>query len=422
LKRARVDATGGLPPVRWSIEEHVVSSGVKAANPDKRALTRITCSEHVTPHLRREVEALGLEVQEDDAVSVSVGATLAECMALNLRLRTGLHVMWMLTRFRCPSPKALYTHASSYPWESLAPADGYFSITSNVDNPKINNSMYPNLVLKDAIVDRMTKQTGRRPDSGADKSKLVIHLYWKGDRAWVYLNTTGRWLADRGYRRIPHLAPMRETLAAAVLLGIGYDGSRPLVNPMCGAGTLAIEAALIGTGRAPGLLRSGYSFLHTTLDVEERWAEARRSAHKDKRSADPAPIIATDHDPKAVEAAKKNAQAAGVDHLIEFRVCDFADTPIPESPGDVILNPEYGERMGEHDELEQTYARIGDFFKQRCPGWTGHVFTGSRELAKRVGLKADRWLPFNNAQLPCRLLSYDIYASTGAHASPEQAG
>jgi putative N6-adenine-specific DNA methylase len=391
-------------------------------NPTKKSLTRITCAQHVAPHLRREVEGLGYEVQGEDHVSVQVGATLHECLDLCLRLRTAHHVMWHLTRFRCPSPKALYTHTAAFPWELLIPKDGYLSVTSNVDNPKITNTMYPNLVVKDAIVDRMKRVFGVRPDSGPDRTGVVVHLFWKGDRAWVYLNVNGPRLADRGYRKLPHDAPMRETLAAAVLLAAGYDGTQALVNPMCGSGTLAIEGALIASGRAPGLLRSHYAAMHTALELEQAWKDARKRAKGLARAAGTPPIVASDHDPRAIEAAKKNALTAGVDHMIEFAECDFAETPMPEGVGQVILNPEYGLRLGETEELGATYARIGDFFKQRCRGWTGHVFTGSRELSKRIGLRSTRRQAFMNAQIECRLLSYEVYEAGGVGSSFDARG
>ena len=381
-------------------------------DPTKKALTRVTCARHVPPLLRAELEALGCDIQGEDHVAVHVGATLHECLGLALRLRTAHHVMWLLTRFRCPSPKALYTHTAAFPWEDLIPNDAYLTITSNVDNPKITNSMYPNLVVKDAIVDRIKKQTGARPDSGSDRSGIVVHLFWKGDRAWIYLNVNGPRLSDRGYRKLPHDAPMRETLAAAVLMAAGYDGARPLVNPMCGSGTLAIEAALLAAGRAPGLLRSHYACLDTSLDLDDAWQQARRDARKSTPVPAPQPIVASDHDPRAIDAARRNAQTAGVDHLIDFHTCDFAATPMPAGPGHVILNPEYGERLGDVDRLATTYAAIGDFFKQHCPGWTGHVFTGNRDLANKIGLRVSRRAPFMNAQIECRLLSYDIYEGT----------
>ncbi len=388
-------------------------------DPTKKRLTRITCAPFITPYLRAEVEALGFAIQDEDHTGVQVGASLIDCMRLNLQLRTAQHIHWLLSRFRCPSPHALYTQVAAFPWEKLIANDSYVSIASNVEHPQITNSLYPTRVVKDAIVDRITKHTGSRPDSGPDRSKVVVHLYWKGDRAWVYLNTSGQWLADRGYRKLPHHAPMRETLAAAVLMAAGYDGTQALVDPMCGSGTIAIEAALMATGRAPGLLRSNYSLMHTMLDVREEWREARHRAGKLRRAAAPGPvptIVASDIDPYAVEAARRNARVAGVEQLIEFVECDFSQTPLPEavhaSPGLVVMNPEYGERMGEMEQLAETYSHIGDFLKQRCAGWTGFVCTGSRELAGKIGLKSSRKIPFMNAQIECRLLRFDMYAGT----------
>jgi len=392
-----------------------------AVDPFKKALTRVTCARFVPPLLRAELEELGYEVQHEDHTAVDIGATLHECLDLVLSLRTAQHVMWMLKRFRCPSPKALYTEIAAFPWEELLPNDGYVTITSNVEHPKIDNSMYPNLVVKDAIVDRMTKVTGRRPDSGPDRTGAVIHLFWKGDRAWLYLNVNGERLGNRGYRKLPHDAPMRETLGAAVVLATGYTGDQPFVNPMCGSGTLAIEAALIATNRAPGLLRSDYAFRQTLLDLEDAWQDARARARKQTIKADPPPIVATDHDPRAIEASVRNATTAGVEHLIDFSVCDFSRTPVPEPAADetpggvVILNPEYGLRLGEHDELEEIYRAIGDYFKNECGGYSGHVFTGNKSLAKRVGLKTASRTPFMNAQIECRLLSYELYAGTKKH-------
>lgn len=366
------------------------------------------------PYLRAEVEALGHDIQGEDKVSVGIGATLEEALRLTLHLRTAQQVYWQLDKTRCTSLKMLEKWARSFPWEELIPNDAYLSISSNVSHPSVTNTMYPNLLLKDAIVDRIKEKTGERPDSGPDRSGVVIQLVWKGDRAWLYLNVNGTRLSDRGYRKLPHHAPMSETLAAAVLMGMGYDGTQALVNPMCGSGTLAIEAALMMAGRAPGLQRNDASVLHTLLDLDDAYLEMRRQARKSKPPiADPMPIIASDHDPEAIDAARRNAKTAGVDHLIEFELCDFRDTPVPHlddgEHGHVILNPEYGIRLGETEELRQVYRDIGFFFKDRCAGYTGHVFTGSRSLSTQVRLRAAGRLPFNNGNIPCRLLSYELY-------------
>jgi putative N6-adenine-specific DNA methylase len=278
--------------------------------------------------------------------------------------------------------------------------------------------MYANLKVKDAIVDRISHETGSRPDSGKERDCVVVQLYWNDDRCWLYLNTSGQKISDRNYRKMPHKAPLRESLAAAIIMATEYDGTQSLVCPMCGSGTLAIEAALIASRRVPGLLRSNYGFMHMKYFDEPAWQQMRKSALKQskgrggKAAVKLAPIIATDIDGKAVEAARKNAMTAGVSHLIDFGVCDFADTTIPPAPGTIVLNPEYGLRLGEVKKLQKTYERIGDFFKQKCAGYTGYIFTGNLDLAKKVGLRTSRRFEFYNANIECRLLKYELYAGT----------
>jgi putative N6-adenine-specific DNA methylase len=144
----------------------------------------------------------------------------------------------------------------------------------------------------------------------------------------------------------------------------------------------------------------------------DSWQAIRRDAKDAPTNNEIAPIIATDNDDRAVNAARKNAETAGVHRLIQFHVCDFAGTDMPDTEGIVIMNPQYGQRMGEVAELEATYKRIGDFLKQNCTGWTGYIFTGNRELAKKVGLRAARRMEFHNANIDCRLLKYELYQGT----------
>ncbi|HRX85446.1 MAG TPA: class I SAM-dependent RNA methyltransferase [Phycisphaerae bacterium] len=381
-------------------------------DPDAPRTLRITCAPGLAPYLQQEVEDLGLPVDDADATGVELTATLLDAMRLNLYLRTGLNVLCLLEAFTCTDADELYERVNAVAWEELVDPDEYVSVVANVNTPTITDWRFAALRIKDAVVDRMSWAVGTRPDSGPLREHLVIHLHWHGDRAQLYINTSGRKLSDRNYRKIPHKAPMQETLAAAVVLATGYDGSVPFVNPMCGSGTLAIEAALIASGRPPGLLRSNFGFMHLKGYPADAWQALRREAKKVRRPAAPAPIIATDIDAKAILAARRNAETAGVHHLIRFEVCDFAETPVPETPGVMLLNPEYGERLGSMRALEATYARIGDFFKQRCPGWTGWIFTGNRELAKKIGLRASRRIEFFNAKIECRLLKYELYSGT----------
>jgi putative N6-adenine-specific DNA methylase len=378
----------------------------------KKRRLLITCAPCLSEWLQKEIEDLGYKVLLARKTGIEIEGTLADSMRLNLWLRTAFAVLYLLDEFECRDAEALYRATVKLPWEDLIPANEYISIVSYVENPTINNSMFPNLKLKDAIVDRIMRKEHWRVDSGPERTNIVINLYWKDDRAWLYLNTSGNKLADRGYRRIPHKAPMQETLSAAVMMATGYTGDVPLVTPMCGSGTLAIEGALIAQNRAPGLLRTNFGFMHVKGFNDEAWKAVRREAMKAGEKKRNPRIIATDIDPAAVAAARKNAANAGVDHLIEFGVCDFAETPLPPAPFIVVMNPEYGKRMGEIPQLEKVYERIGEFFKQKCPGVTGYVFTGNFDLAKKVHLTPSRKIPFFNADIDCRLLKYEMYAGS----------
>jgi putative N6-adenine-specific DNA methylase len=386
---------------------------------NKTSRLLITCAPGFSEWLQKELETLGHKITLVRKTGIEIEGTLADTMSLNLWLRTAFAVLYLLDEFDCPDADALYRAASKLPWEDIIPVNEYMSIVSYVDNPTINNSMFPNLKLKDAIVDRIQKKEHRRPDSGPERTNIVINLYWKDDRAWLYINTSGNKLADRGYRRIPHKAPMQETLAAAVMMATGYTGDMPLVAPMCGSGTLAIEGALIAQNRAPGLLRANFGFMHLKGFDNELWKDVRRDTMKAGEKKKAPRIIATDIDTGAVEAARKNATTAGVDHLIEFKACDFAETPLPPAPFIVVMNPEYGKRMGEISQLEQVYERIGDFFKQKCQGCTGYIFTGNFDLAKKVHLTPSRRFPFFNADIDCRLFKYEMYS--GSKRKPKNA-
>ena len=370
----------------------------------------VTCGPGLAPWLESELADLGYARTGSHKGGVELKGTLTDAMRLNLHLRTAYNVLYLLKAFRCAGPDELYRQVAAVAWEDIIAPDGYLSVISRVDDPTIKNTMFANLKVKDAIVDRIFRQSGRRPDSGKDRHRVVVNLYWSKGRAWLYLNTSGVKLSDRGYRKLPYQAPLRESLAAGILMATGYDGQRPLVLPMCGSGTLAIEAALMGLGRSPGLLRGNFAFLHVKGFDDDVWQQWRREARKAGKKILPGPIVATDIAAEAIEAARKNALTAGVDQLIEFRQCDFADTDVPPGEGLVLLNPEYGERLGQVSELEQTYKRIGDWFKQSCAGYRGYIFTGNPALAKKVGLRTSRRIEFFNGDIECRLLEYELYA------------
>jgi 23S rRNA G2445 N2-methylase RlmL len=373
----------------------------------------ITCNKRLSPYLQDEVTALGYTIERAFATGVELNITLTECIKLNLNLRCASQILYSIRSFKAITPDDLYNEIAAIEWEELIDFSGYFSVTSNVDNPNITTPLFANLKVKDAIVDRLKEKKGIRPNSGSDANKTVVHLYWKDADADVFMDTSGETLAKHGYRKIPGKAPMLEALASGVIYATQWDKKSPFINPMCGSGTLAIEAALIATNRAPGLYRMNYGFMHIMgYDEEVFFAERRILKDQVIKNVD-LKIVASDISEDAVEVTRRNAKTAGVDTLIDFEVCDFELTPIPEGgQGVVVFNPEYGERLGVHSKLELTYKRMGDFMKKECKGYSGYIFTGNPDLAKKIGLKASKKVEFYNGKLDCRLLEYELYDGT----------
>lgn len=373
----------------------------------------VTCSNRLSPFLQQEIMDLGFTPVRVFKTGVELKGILQDCIRLNLNLRCASQVLFSINEFSARNADDLYNSLLLFKWEDIIAVDGYFSITSNVDNVTINNSLFANVKVKDAIADRFRNRTGQRPNSGSELDKVVIHLYWKEELAEIFVDTSGETLSKHGYRKIPGKAPMLEALAAATLLATRWDRKSPFINPMCGSSTLAIEAALLATNRMPGLFRSNYAFMHLVGYDQEMYDKQRERLDEIVKKVDGLCIIATDISSDAINISKINAGAAGVDGLIEFAVGDFATTTIPaDQNGVVYFNPEYGDRLGVEAELETTYGRIGDFMKQQCKGYTGYIFTGNLELAKKIGLKPKRRIEFYTSKIDCRLLEYELYAGT----------
>lgn len=373
----------------------------------------ITCNKRLSPYLQDEVKDLGYTIVRAFPTGVELNITLNECIKLNLNLRCASQILYCLNSFKASTPDELYQALAVMEWEELIDFSGYFSVTSNVDTPTITTPLFANLKVKDAIVDRIKAKKGIRPNSGADANKAVVHLYWKDNDADLFIDTSGETLAKHGYRKIPGKAPMLEALAASTIMATQWDQKSTFINPMCGSGTLAIEAALMATNRRPGLYRMNYGFMHIMGYDEEVFFAERRILKEQVIKHIDLQIIATDLSEDAVDVSRRNAKTAGVDHIITFEVCDFEETMVPEGgKGVVVFNPEYGERLGVHSKLEATYKRIGDFMKKKCKGYFGYIFTGNPDLAKKIGLKADKKIEFYNGKLDCRLLEYELYDGT----------
>lgn len=370
-----------------------------------------TCAKAMPALLAEEMGALGLNVTRRLDAGVETEGSLLDAMRMNLQLRTAHRILYLLAETVITNPDELYNWVRSVPWEQYVRPDGYVSVQSSVLHSSIRDTRFAALRCKDAIVDRIRDAMGQRPDSGPEDTGSVVFLFWRDEYAAIYVDTSGEPLSRRGYRRLPWKAPLRETLAAGIVISSAWDGQSPFVNPMCGSGTLAIEAALMATATAPGLLRKNFGFMHVPDFRRKDWEELRSDAIGKRRTCG-CEIVASDHDQRAVKTAQANARAAGMGDSIRFETCDFARTTLPGSGGVVILNPEYGERLGKGKDLSGDYRAIGDFFKKQCRGRRGFVFTGNMALAKGIGLRSKRRVQFFNSTIECRLLEFDIYEGT----------
>lgn len=394
---------------------------------DKNYPIIVSCAKELSRWVEIELLDMGYKIVEVTENTVVVRGDMRDVMRLNLHLRCAHRVLVPLLRADCRNIRDLYELAYSIDWENLLEADGYFSVSSIVHNYTIRDTRLPSLYTKDAIADRMRDKCQRRPDSGGANIGAAVFVYWEKNQVIIYLDTSGEPLSKRGYRKIPGSAPMQETLAAACLMGMGWKGDKPFLSPMCGSGTPAIEAAMIALNRAPGSLKGHFAFQsikgynriipgesapnvaprqRAGASPEQIWKEMILEAKaKEKKEGIPK-IIATDISPEAVENAHSNAIAAGVAQYIEFKACDFADTPIPDEKGAIFFNPEYGIRLGTFEELAPIYERIGKFLSEKLNGWTGALITGNPDLARLVDLYYKTRIPFFNGPIDCRLFIY----------------
>ena len=398
---------------------------------DKNYPIIISCAKELSRWTEIEVLELGYSPIEVTENTVVVRGSMRDVMKLNLHLRTAHRVLVPLLRTTCRNIKDLYESVRSIDWENLIDADGYFSVSSIVHNFTIRDTRIPSLYTKDAIADRMREMCQRRPDSGGENRGAAIFVYWEKDEAIIYLDTSGEPLSKRGYRKIPGSAPMQETLAAACIMALKWNGKTPFVSPMCGSGTPAIEAAMIAMNKAPGSLKGHFAFQsikgygsiiqgetapkvaprqYVRATPEQIWKEMVMDATAAERKEGLPPIVATDISPEAVENAHSNAIAAGVAECITFKACDFRETPVPEFDamprGVVFFNPEYGIRLGTFEELAPVYENIGIFMHDKCSGYTGGLITGNPDLARLVNLYYKTRVPFFNGPIDCRLFVY----------------
>ncbi|MGD8385556.1 MAG: THUMP domain-containing protein [Desulfobacteraceae bacterium] len=317
-------------------------------------------------------------------------------------------VLAPLLRFRCHAARYLYRRAREIDWAELLSAEDTFAVFASVANSRIRHSQYAALKLKDAIVDTIRDRFGKRPDVDRKDPDQGFGLHIENDVATISLDVSGGSLHRRGYRVQSVEAPMQETLAAAVIRLSGWDGARPLYDPMCGSGTLLCEA-LSAYCRVPsGYLRQRFGFMGLPDFEPDRWRALRSREDRDIRPLPPRLIGGSDFSDKAVRAARANAQRLPGGGEASVKLMDFHDIPDLQDTT-IVCNPPYGVRLGHTKEIPGLYREFGDFLKQRCRGASAFVYFGRPELIPTIRLHPAWKKPLKNGGLDGRLVRFDLY-------------
>lgn len=360
--------------------------------------------------LAKELAALGAEEIEQGVRVVYCQGDLRLVYRANLELRTALRVLIEVNTFQASNEEELYRGIRRIRWDEYLSADGTLAVDATVNSDFFRHSKYAALKTKDAIVDQFRAQTGRRPSVDVNYPDLRINLHIYKDNCTVSLDSSGDSLHKRGYRTEGREAPINEVLAAGMLLLTGWDLQMPFIDPMCGSGTLAIEAGLLAYNIPPQLTRHSFGFQAWRDYNRNLWEEVVREAESRIRKSGPT-IIATDRDFGAVKVTNQNILAAHLEGKIEVERKRFEQMEPPTAPGILLMNPPYDERLPLAD-TEAFYKMIGDRLKQAYTGYEAWIISSNMEALKVVGLRPSRRLSLFNGALPCKLLKFELYAGT----------
>lgn len=369
----------------------------------------VTCAKGIEELVAAELAGLGLSGVKLEKGGVSFSGDISGGYRACLWLRTASRVLLVLGEFPCSSPQELYDGVRAIDWPKYVKPDMTMAVDSVLRDSAMTHSGFVALKTKDAVVDAVRDSCGRRPSVDTKSPDLKVNVHLVKNRCTISLDLAGEPLDRRGYRLDRNKAPLRENLAAALVAFSGWTGEVPFYDPMCGSGTIAIEAALLASRAAPGLLRERFGFQSWPGHDPSVWRAQLAEAKELRLRELPVKIRGLDRSPGAIEMAKQNAARAGVSRLVSFAPGDISTFAPAASPSMIIFNPPYGERMGELGELAGLYRTMGDLLKQRCTGSTALILCGNSELAKHVGLKPSRRIPVWNGPIECRLMRYELY-------------
>ena len=329
---------------------------------------------------------------------------------VNLESRLASRVLWQVAHGRCRSEDELYALVRGIEWARHFKVERTLRVDVAATGSTLPSLEFATLKVKDAVCDRFRDDAGKRPSVDKQRPDVRVHAYLTEREATIYLDTSGEPLFKRGWRHDTDSAPLRENLAAGLIALSGWTPGTPFLDPMCGSGTIAIEAAALAADRAPGLTRT-FGFQKLARFDGPTWQRIRQRARDRMKKAPAAPpIAASDLDAQALARSRDNAAAAGVAEWLTIEQADVLARPAPAPTGVLIANPPYGIRLHDEHALAAFYPRLGDALKRRFAGWTASFLTGDARLAKLIGLKPSRRTPLWNGNIECRFYRFEIVA------------
>ncbi len=368
--------------------------------------------------LARLEEVLAQEIAEIGGTDIEIGkrivsfeGSLKQVYRANYELRSAVRVLIPIQSFKARHEDELYRNIRKIDWSEYMTNHQTLAIDSVVVNtPAFRHTKYAALKAKDAIVDQFRANTGRRPNVSVDRPDLRVNLHINQGQASVAIDSSGDSLHKRNYRTQTGPAPMNEVLAAGLILLSGWKGDSLFLDPMCGTGTLCIEAASYAWNIPPQINRSNFGFMKWANFDEKLWEEVKAKAQKNRKTSGPQ-ILGSDKDFKSIKIAQQNIDAAGMSDKIEIQRKKFEKLVPPEGPGIIIMNPPYDERLGVED-IGALYKMMGDQLKQQYAGYEAWIISSNMQAFKQVGLRPSKRIKLYNGPLECKFQKYEMYTGS----------
>lgn len=357
----------------------------------------------------QELESLGAQNISPEFTGVSFTGDKTLLYRVNLWARTIFRVLVPIAQVRCVNREVLYKEIKKIPWQQYFSPKNTLAVHCTGTNEKLKHTHYTALQIKDAITEQQIEKFRYRSNIDTKNPQIFINGHIEYNNCILSLDSSGSSLHQRGYRLAMGFAPLKETLAAALLEMAEYSPDLPFLDPLCGSGTLPLEASLKALNIAPGLFKNQFSFMNWRDFNKSIWQDLLIEAKNSQLTELKSIIIGSDKDLEVLSQARNNAKKCGVGDKIRFIQTDLSNLEPPAEKGIIICNPPYGERLGEVEKLGEFYKMLGDIFKQRFTGWTAFILTGNKQLSKQVGLRTSGRIPVYNGPIACTLLKYELY-------------